>query len=284
MRTVALVGLATTTREAVRKSRADEIWTMNWSYNYDFIPRIDRLFEMHPIWTYAETGKVEYTKPKEHWTWLHLEHPFPIYMTEHRPEIPSCVRYPIETVTAGLFGERLIRGTDLSCFYSSSVDYMLALAIHERWDVIELYGIEMGSETEYRYQREGAAFFIGQAVGRGITVKRQAESVLLRAKMYGYEGGQMIFRQDLERMLAQWRRLKAERVAKVQNLEGRLQSMAENGVGDDEQMELAFQLRDADREMCIAEGAIQNLVYCIREVDLEEPEIELVNPFVTVDR
>lgn len=282
MRTVALVGLATTTREAVKQSKADEIWTMNWSYKYDFIPRIDRLFEMHPIWTYAETDKSQYKKPREHWLWMQQEHPFPIYMTDYRPEVPNCVRYPIEAVTDDIFGGHLIKGRKSSRFYSSSVDYMLALAIHERWDCIELYGIEMGSTTEYRYQREGAAFFIGAAVGRGITVKRQANSVLLRAKMYGYEGGQMIFRQDLERMLAYWQREKAERVARLQNLEGRMQSMNDNGASDEDMTALAFKIRDLRDEMCIAEGAVQNLTFCIREVDLEEPELELVNPFVTV--
>lgn len=287
MRTVALVGLSTTTREAVRNSSADEIWTLNWAHLYDFIPRIDRLFEMHPIWAYMRTSLPEYEKPRKQWRWLQKVHGYPIYMLKGIPEIPDCVRYPLEEVTEDIFGVRLLRGEDPSSFYSSSVDYMLALAIYEKVDVIELYGIEMGSTTEYRYQREGAAFFIGVAIGRGITVKREKNSILLRSKMYGYEGGQMIFRTDLERYLQHWTKTKTEKMAVLQNLEGRLQHM-QNILGDDfhndpDALALAQELSNIRDEVMIAEGACQNLTYLIREVDLEEPEFELVNPFAKVD-
>ena len=56
MKTVALVGLAETTRGAVAQSKADEIWTLNHSYAYVHLPRIDRYFDMHPWWIDARRG------------------------------------------------------------------------------------------------------------------------------------------------------------------------------------------------------------------------------------
>jgi len=280
MKSVALLGGADTTRGAVKDSTADEIWTANWSYLYDYVPRIDRLFEMHPIWVYGDTDKDEWIKPARHWKWLQAgEKGYPIYMLMDRPEVPSCVRYPIEDITLDVFGTRLLRGDEPSDFYSSSADYMLAMAIYEGFDKIELYGIEMGSSTEYRYQREGAAYFIGVATGRGITVQRQTNSIVMKNKKYGYEGGQMIFRQDLEAMFRYWTKVRRDRFAKMSNLEGRLQAMHAEGKSQEELHELATKCGEARDLSAKADGWVDCLTYQIKEVDLEEPEMALTNPF-----
>ena len=285
MRSVALLGGAETTRDAVHNSTADEVWTANWSYLYDYVPRIDRLFEMHPIWIYGNSEKPEWIKPYRHWKWLQDgEKGYPIYMMMDRPEVPSCVRYPIEDITENLFGNRLLKGDEPSDFYSSSADYMLAMAIHEGFDRIELYGIEMGSSTEYRYQREGAAYFIGVASGRGITVQRQPNSIILKGKKYGYEGGQMIFRQDLEAMFRHWSKVRRDRFAKMSNLEGRLQAMHAEGKTQEELQELAKKCGEARDLAAKADGWVDCLTYEIKEVDLEEVEMELTNPFEMITR
>ena len=283
MKTVALLGGAITTRNAVKDSTADEIWVANWSYLHDWVPRIDRLFEMHPIWIYGDTKKPEWIKPHSHWKWLQTgEKGYPIYMLMDRPEIPSCVRYPIEEITEDVFGTRLLRGDEPSDFYSSSADYMLAMAIHEKFERIELYGLEMGSTTEYRYQREGAAYFIGVASGRGITVQRQPNSIIMKGKKYGYEGGQMIFRQDLEAMLNHWLKVKKERFSRMSNFEGRLQAMHADGKTQEELRDLAKKCGVARDMAAKADGWVDCLTYQIKEVDLEEGEMELINPFETI--
>jgi hypothetical protein len=284
MRTVAIVGLAESTREALRDSQADEIWTLNWAYKYDFIPRIDRLFEMHPVWLMGKSKKPEHRKMYDHWRWLKRKtaRGYPVYMLQDIPRVPGCVRYPIEAVTADLFGGALRRGGQPSDFYGSSVDYMLALAIHEQFDVIETYGVEMGSLTEYRYQRESCAFFIGLALGRGITVKLPGASILLRGKRYGYEGGQMIFRQDLERMLVDFENKRSQALARLQHAEGLLEAAMNSG--DPDQVETARVNVNKHRdEVLIASGGYQVLVYQIREIDLEEPTWELENPLSKIE-
>jgi len=284
MSTLALVGGAETTRGASIHSQADQFWTMNWFYLYDWVPRIDRLFEMHPIWMYGQTGKPEHAKVKKHWAWLQdgLKD-YPIYMLADLPTVPSCVRYPIEEVTELVFGRKLLRDEDPTDFYSSSVDYMIALAIYEKavgienWTRLELYGIEMGSMTEYRYQREGSAFFIGRAM-QYMQVVLQSNSVLLRSKKYGYEGGQMIFRQDLERMLSQFIERRTNAVGKLQHLEGQLAMLQDKPDQLELFQETQVKLIETRDEVLIASGGEQLLMYQIAEIDLEEPAIELVNP------
>lgn len=308
MKTVALVGLAETTRDAVKRSKADEIWVLNWSYNYKFLDRtgIDRLFEMHKIWLFVDNDHKEYKKPKDHWKWLHKPHPFPIYMLRDIPSIPSCVNYPIDEITEDVFADRLIvvewkgekhvfdthRGTYVrhkQDLYTSSFDYLMAMAIHEKVDVIEIYGFEMGSETEYHYQRDGAHYMMGVANGRGITVERQINSVLMKSKRYGYEGAQMIFRQDLERHLLNWEKERVIRLSKLNHLEGQhasLEAVFKNNQGEElgAAMEVLrseiFEQRD---RVSIAAGAFQAVKYLIQEVDLMEPELELSSPWDKAD-
>lgn len=290
MSTLALLGGAEITRGAIAQSKADEMWTMNWFYLYDWVPRIDRLFEMHPIWMYGQTGKPEHKKIADHWKWLlQTEKPFPVYMLARLNQVPQCVPYPLKEVTRRIFDNKLFRGDNYVDYYSSTIDYMLALAIYEKMEGItaleriELYGIEMGSETEYRYQREGATFFMGRAIGVGIEIAIQPNSVLLKKRKYGYEGGQMIFRQDLERMLTNFQQQKKEAEARLQFAEGRLSVLKDDGKGTEEELSEAQKACTRARDdLMVASGAEQTVIYEIQEIDLEEPDLTLENPIANV--
>jgi hypothetical protein len=83
-------------------------------------------------------------------------------------------------------------------YFTNTVDYALALAIYRGYTEIDLYGVNMEHESEYGYQKAGCEFWIGQAMGRGVTVNIHGEnSALLRARdgvMYGYDTPQMLLR------------------------------------------------------------------------------------------
>lgn len=280
MKTVALVGLAETTRDAVNQSKADEIWTVNWAYRYDFFPRIDRLFEMHPVWVYPKSVKVEYEKLRAHWEWLHQPRDYPVYMLQYFPDIPKCVSYPLREVVDHLFNKKLLRGGDPQSPFMSSVDYMLALAIHEGFERIEMYGVEMGSDTEYRYQREGCKFWSGQAIARGIEVYVPENAILFSGKKYGYEGGQMIFRQDLERLKEQVLMRKDMVVARMQFLEGQLTEAIRSNLPQDN---LQAEHVKAREDVLLVAAFEQTINYLLRELDLEENlTLEIQNPLYDV--
>lgn len=272
MRSVALYGFAPATREGVWQSRADEIWSIVWAYKYT-LPRLDRIIEIHPIWMQAQSTKPEYVKAREHYQWLKTNWQIPVYMTEQRPEIPRCVRYPIEHV------QGLLPHSRKQKVFSSSFDFLMGLAIYEGFDRIECYGFEMGSDTEYRYQREGAAYWIGQCDARGIELVLPTNTALLRNKMYGYSGGSMIYRQDLERMRTVRTQQKVEAFAKLANLEGQLKAtVAAYGTDGDEYLELQ-RAWDSQYRLCLViSGALQECEYYLKEIDLEEPSTVLVDP------
>ena len=272
MKSVALYGFAPATREGVWQSQADEVWSIVWAYKYD-MPRLDRIIEMHPIWMQAASQKPEYVKARDHYAWLKENTRYPVYMLMERPEIPRCIRYPIEGVRALLPQARRRK------VFSSSFDYLMGLAVYEGYDRIEAYGFEMGSDTEYRYQREGAAYWIGVCDALGIDLVLPENTKLLSARMYGYEGGSMIYRQDLERMRTTRQQQKVEAFARLSNLEGQLKvTLSEHGADSDEYRELSSAWDSQYRLSLVISGALQECEYYLKEIDLEEPSEELVDP------
>lgn len=279
---------------------------MNWIYNYDFLPRIDRLFEMHPIWIQAQSKKPEYEKPRKHWRWLQEQHPYPIYMLEYRPEVPACVPYPLDKVSRDLFGVEveyqnhrplslewlrglfgkgargIWRGDQQIRVFGSSVDYMVGLAIYEKFRRIELYGVEMGSHTEYRYQRESLMLLIGIALARGIEIYMPENSILFnKTKLYGLEGGQMIYRQDAERLYGKAMQKFNDELSKLQFMEGRLANTLEMELIIDDparRKQLEDELREQEGRKRAAEMLMLSFEYILREIDGEEvTEIEIPN-------
>jgi hypothetical protein len=78
-------------------------------------------------------------------------------------------------------------GTD---YFSNTVDYALALAIWEGYQEIDIYGVNMETDTEYAYQKPGVEFWVGVALGRGIKVNVHGQySTIMKTKdglLYGY--------------------------------------------------------------------------------------------------
>lgn len=284
MKSVALYGFASATREGIWESKADEIWSIVWAYKYN-LPRIDRLLEIHPTWMQAASKKREFEKVRDHWAWLKANTEIPVYMIEKRPEVPRSICYPIEDVQALVPPQRREK------VFTSSFDYLMGLAILEGFKRIEIYGFEMGSDTEYRYQREGAAYWIGYCDAAGIELIQPKGSILLRSKMYGMGAGSMIYRQDMERMRATREKQKVEAFARLSNLEGRLQIITEQMVaaeknGNQEkkaefevlQKEAANKWDEQYRLCLVISGALQECEYLLSEIDLEEPSEELIDP------
>lgn len=192
---VAIIGFSSWTLPYAKASKADEIWTMNHHYMLDlenqrkgepsvFPKPITRLFELHrPEWFLRK----EDTASKAYWEWLRKPQPFPIYTQQEMNEVPASIEFPLEDVSEALLGHRLRFGERAEEYYTSSVAYMLALAIYENIPKIEIYGVEMASDTEYRWQRPGAEFWIGLAIGRGITVQLHPDSHLCNSWLYAYE-------------------------------------------------------------------------------------------------
>jgi len=216
MGTVILYGTNTLTRHLIDWDRDDcEYWAWNEvgslkddRPNY-WAKRVDLLIQIHasPIWrnpnnlNHGRHQKLEDgTQSNSHYDWLQRPHEYPVYMQDHYDDVPSSVKYPKEEIVKTLLPNiyREVNGkVDQVESFGSSFSYAMALAIYQGKKRIELYGIEMTSDTEYVRQRPSGYFWIGIAIGKGIEVVIHSP-LLMNEKPYGYTGEVMIQRQEFE--------------------------------------------------------------------------------------
>jgi hypothetical protein len=166
---VAICGFASSSRHLIPVDNDQvEIWGLNQLYRH--IDRADRWFDIHRHW---EEDNVEGT---DHPKWLR-ECGIPVYMVKRDPELPTSVRFPIEnSITSALD------------YFTSTVAYMLALAISEGFSKIHLYGIDLVVGTEYEVQKACVEFWLGMAHGKGIDLEIPNQSALLsQTHRYGYQ-------------------------------------------------------------------------------------------------
>lgn len=134
------------------------------------LQRVDSFFELH---------RWEPTQP-----WFDINYRMylanlkcPVYMVDPITEIPSSVAYPKNEMIEK-FG---------AFFWTSTISWMMALAIHQGAKEITFAGIDMSAQEEWNFQRSGAHFFIHTARELGIKVTAPPESDLLRPPpMYGF--------------------------------------------------------------------------------------------------
>lgn len=166
---LAIVGFAASSKDlAPYDDPSWEIVGVNQLYRH--IPRADRWCEIHH--NFLE-HVVEGT---DHQKWL-ADAPIPIYMVDRIPGIPNSVRFPIERVMHGHLD-----------YFTSSVAFMIALAIQEGFKEIGLWGIDLIVGDEYFYQKPCTEFWIGVAHGKGITMTLPPTTALLKqSHRYGYQ-------------------------------------------------------------------------------------------------
>jgi hypothetical protein len=274
LKEIAIVGFAPRTKHLAHKvPESVEIWSLNWAWKHD-LPRINRLFELHQ-W---EALRAEDMTSRQHYAWLSQPHLFPVYtLPGAHPDFPSAVAYPFEEVCA-LLGERLKWGERPLQVFTSTFDYMMALAIYEGVERVRLIGVEMESETEYSYQRPGMAFWLGVAVARRVEVVLPEESRLFRPRLY-HEGGQMISRQRVEAHKGAHEAAQGQFLAQYNVMLGRFDVVRQKHLGgqaSDEDLTRARQaVLDAKAQLDIAVGARQAVELLLREFDEAGVELEL---------
>lgn len=146
---------------------------------YGVAKRSDVWVELHR-WHPAEPGRNQApgTRP-----WFSSEfhfflktHPL-VLMTQVEPSIPNSHAFPFDP---------LIRKYGRYC-WTSSIAWMLALAIEQRPHTIGLWGVDMAATEEYAYQRPACQHLVGLAMAMGINIILPPESDLMRPPtMYGY--------------------------------------------------------------------------------------------------
>jgi hypothetical protein len=173
--TVAIIGSHPRTRGEFDFDRTDcDIWVFNEAVSgTQWCKRADAVFQMHAeaIWRNPANRN-----DPEHLQWLQTQTGTVVYMQEQYSDVPRAIKFPIDEIVDKFH----IR------YFTSSVAYALALACHLNYKRIELYGAEMETNTEYQFQRDGVALWLGVACGLGIELDLHIS--LFDQPLYGYEG------------------------------------------------------------------------------------------------
>jgi hypothetical protein len=171
---------------------------MNESYRHagadgkPWLKRWDRLFQIHKKFDYSRSNN---QNDPQHWAWLKSQPGpgqdgfKPVYMQEVDPEVPASVKFPKDEIVARFLpGYRRIAkdGEEQIEYFGSTVEYMVALALYEDVEEIQIWGVEMASNTEYRDQRASGSFWLGIA-GQHARIVLPANCSLLKGPRYGYD-------------------------------------------------------------------------------------------------
>jgi hypothetical protein len=181
---VAIVGFTGTREQAPYNDPEFEIWTVNNLYR--FVPRQDRIFELHT----REQIAADLTHGVDGKTYVEemAEMKIPIYMQERYPDIPTSVKYPLGKMIEEFGIERSNVNHKPDAYFTNSISFMIALAIYEGFKEIHVYGVDMAIGVEYIEQRPSCEYYLGIARGRGIKLFLPIESDLLKTRfIYGYD-------------------------------------------------------------------------------------------------
>ena len=188
--TVCIAGCAPASRMMVNDLPPEvAVWSITDAYKF-ITRRIDGWFDMHR----------EQLKKREKWLsgFVELDGRC-LYMPE--PYVEGSVAYPLGDVCE-ILGlpkwEPETEGHDLESgnmaplatrpYLTSSIAYMIALAISRGFEEIILTGIQLEKRVEYLYQRSCVEYWIGRAEGAGIKVTLPDNCPMLKADfLYGYE-------------------------------------------------------------------------------------------------
>jgi len=190
---VAIVGFASSSRHQTPfADEGLEIWSMNHA-PLSWLPRWDVLFELHTL-EHLQRTTAHLTEPSAYLDWLKKQPGpgqdgyRPIYTQDVFPVIPASIKMPREELNAW-FAERgqNLKGYYAADYYTSTVSFMLALAIMQGRPKIHIYGVDLLQDEEYSYQRAGCEYLVGFARGMGIPVFVPEQSALCQANYtYGF--------------------------------------------------------------------------------------------------
>ncbi len=133
---------------------------------------------------------VEQNHP-DHVEWLKAVQGMPIFFIDTRgwEDVPCAVQIPKKEIEA--------LNPRLGKYHTSSVSWMVGMAILQGYKEIHVYGIDMASDAEYRFQRPACEAWLGFAEGLGIKTYTPPESDLFSCVAQYGSGDNSAFRKLL---------------------------------------------------------------------------------------
>ena len=171
---IALLGSSPTLSLAPFNDPSWEIWAC--SDGTAMIPRCDLRFELHPFEFLKREPRYQNGSYFE--DYMDYLKSLPVYLQEKSPDFPFSMTYPKDEMVRkyGPF------------FFTSSIAWMMALALERKPDKIGLWGVSMAADEEYGRQRPGFHYFYEMARRQGVEIiLPEGCDLLTRPKWEGFD-------------------------------------------------------------------------------------------------
>jgi len=175
---VAIVGFAPSTMEHVKQLFGNPEWEI-WGLNqlYIALPPMQefasRWFQLHHRHSYD----INVGRAVGHHEWMAAQRNMIIYMQKQEPDVPMCVPFPKDEFVS-LYGN----------YFTNSISWMIMTAVHEKFEEISIFGVDMAQDNEYKFERPSCEWAVGWARGAGIKVNIPEASDLFKTLwLYPFE-------------------------------------------------------------------------------------------------
>jgi len=172
MKKIAILGTGYGARRAPVHDESFEIWSICGIWNAQTASgrKFDRIYEVHSAKTMTE---MQIPADKAQW------------MSENITHINPTLQASFPNAAVIDFEAHLEK---YGSYFTSSIAWLLAEAIEEKPDQIDIYGVTMSADEEYGHQKPACSYLIGWARANGIKVNVDRGAELMSAPyVYGYE-------------------------------------------------------------------------------------------------
>ena len=213
---VAIVGTAETWKETPWTDEGLSKMGVNDAYNCGWPQAPDAWFDQHPFHAMSFHDRTKpldkrtlvpgtYLRPQGHLEWLRkTAETAPVYLHDNAPAgwPAQAVRYPVEEISAKYRKVLRVDPTWEKDYISSGPSWMLLLALENKCECMEIYGIHLATNQERQEQRFNFEMLIGYAIGLGVDIKLPKTTPLCKSRhVYCYEPRQSTFRDPVKQTL-----------------------------------------------------------------------------------
>lgn len=276
MNKLAIVGTHPDTRDlAPFNDPTYDIWVFNEAPQADWCKRWDACFQMHKPEVYTSPDNMVRA---DHWDWLQQNHGGRvIWMQERDDRVPNSERYPLDLVTIGF--------PDMLKWFDLSASYAMALALALGYKEIAIYGMDLVSNTEYTYQLGNWRFWVGVAIGRGVTLDFHCEAGDFgNGHLYGYDGETQIERSYFESRAAELNTAWLAQDKELKTAKAKLFDCINGGKRYDKLPELAMQCAEVALSVGQTAGALAEAEkYARRDDPISRQQFERTSAAALID-
>lgn len=174
--TAVILGMHQGTMGEFDQTRSDcDVFVFNEMVSRGAVSRADYVLQLHKpvVWRSSQNRN-----DSKHYDWLKSTD-IPVLMQDHFEDVPASIRFPLDEMLEEFKGAER--------YFTTTVGFAIAYAIYKGYKRIELYGVEMETNTEYAHQRPCVAYWCGVAYGRGIEVDFHSKQ-FFQSPLYAYDG------------------------------------------------------------------------------------------------